>query len=283
MKKKLILAVIIILPFLKSSSGNAQTFQYNIDSVGMNRYALQVFSKTSKGSGDFFKVFKQKALEVCRGGYTILEIDPGSTRSFFGVIECKTLSNMQQKPKSHEPQQYTPPSTKRSLPIQVRNTSQSQPINGQDMSNQSTSSGVAAFRQSTLRFGVRGCYSNFSGFGLGGNLLLNLERLYTGLNGDVSFGYFFPDVHDYFEFNGNLIWHLFNMQPDFIPYFGGGLHVGFYDPDSKLSPGTETEIGINILGGIKYVRTGKRAIPFFEFKYGPGGSGLAIFSLGILF
>jgi opacity protein-like surface antigen len=83
----------------------------------------------------------------------------------------------------------------------------------------------------------------------------------------LSFDYYFPDqdIGDlkFYELNANLAFTL--PIEGFRPYFGGGIGIArvSFDPDFFLD--SETDTGINILGGIKF--GGSIVTPFVEARY----------------
>ena len=90
----------------------------------------------------------------------------------------------------------------------------------------------------------------------GGNLALVL-----------SFDYYFPDDDigdvNFYEFNGNLI---YNFPTESVrPYIGGGAGLARVSFDSDFFNDDASELGINILGGVKFGSGGIN--PFGEIRY----------------
>jgi hypothetical protein len=90
----------------------------------------------------------------------------------------------------------------------------------------------------------------------GGNLALVL-----------SFDYYFPedDLGDltFYELNGNLI---YNFPTGSVrPYIGGGAGISRVSFDSDFFDDDATELGFNVLGGLKFGAGGIN--PFAEIRY----------------
>lgn len=242
----------------------------NAQLVGRNTYSIYVGGVYPTDASVLDQLFRRTAQETCRGSYTILE-QTHTSDQMIGVIQCQAQGPLPQQ-QSFQPQ---------SLPQQVPAPPISSPRSSQSFPQSSTTT-----HKPGLRFGGGGCYSNFSGFGVEGQLALSLDQLMSGLEMLSTFNYFFPDGFDYFEGNVNLIYSFdrmtqIDLTTPFVPYVGGGIHIGRHKND--FSSDSETQVGGNGLVGIRYTGMNSRMTPFLEFKYGPGGSGLAIFSAGILF
>jgi hypothetical protein len=99
-----------------------------------------------------------------------------------------------------------------------------------------------------------------------------------------SFDYYFPGgSHDYFEFNGNLVYN-FNIPsaPTITPYAGGGLNIAHWSRDRGDEPDTsDTDPGLNILGGARF-DVGS-VILFGEMKFTIEGGDQFVITGGVLF
>lgn len=83
----------------------------------------------------------------------------------------------------------------------------------------------------------------------------------------LSFDYYFPDDDlgelDFYEINGNLI---YNFPTESVrPYLGGGAGISRVSFDSDFFDDDATELGFNILGGLKFGSGGIN--PFAEVRY----------------
>lgn len=102
-----------------------------------------------------------------------------------------------------------------------------------------------------------------------------------------SFDWFFPDDAEgvdvrYFEINANVGYPL--EVEGFDPYVGGGLNiatgsVSFDDP--ALEDSSNTEIGLNLLGGLKFLLGDLNA--FAEARIELSGGEQFVISAGVLF
>lgn len=107
------------------------------------------------------------------------------------------------------------------------------------------------------------------------NRMLGMFPQSPNLRFALSFDYFFPDNFDYWEINANV----FNLFPSrnarVVPYFGGGLNV------ARISNGgRDTEMGLNLLGGI---RLPGRYRPYLEARIELGGAEQFVLTGGWLF
>lgn len=133
-----------------------------------------------------------------------------------------------------------------------------------------------------LQFGVHASVATETDLGLGGRLLFGLEQFVIGMEGIASLDYFFPDNSDYWELNGNIVVPV-PITEGFEPYLGGGLNLGFFsfeeDPGGT-GDNTDTEIGLNLVGGMKFATTNFR--PFLEVRGTIAGAEQLVFTGGIL-
>ncbi len=161
-----------------------------------------------------------------------------------------------------------------------------------------------------LRFGAQLSLGDETDFGIGARITFGLDSVARGLEGIVSFDYFFPDesfniffLEDgesqqlfditYFEINGNLAYHL--AMPEGVkiaPYVGGGLNIArssvvfdflvAVDPPQRASiSSSDTNFGLNALGGASFGSGQIR--PFVELRLEFQGGEQFVISGGILF
>ena len=144
-----------------------------------------------------------------------------------------------------------------------------------------------------VRLGGQLSFADDASFGVGPRVVVgfhDLKDIASGLWLMGSFNLFFPDEDlygepgnaDYYEINGNIVYEIvLPANPTVIPYVGTGLNLAkrsltFTEP---LPPGreigesiSETDLGLNILGGLNFPMRGVR--PFVEFRgqccKGPG-------------
>lgn len=83
----------------------------------------------------------------------------------------------------------------------------------------------------------------------------------------LSFDYYFPDgqIEDvnFYELNANLVFTF--PTEGFRPYFGGGVGIARVSFDQDFFVDSETQTGVNILGGVKF--GGGGLTPFVEGRY----------------
>ncbi|HEX6135196.1 MAG TPA: hypothetical protein VFZ24_14605 [Longimicrobiales bacterium] len=107
-------------------------------------------------------------------------------------------------------------------------------------------------------FGVQGNWSDDFDLGIGARLELGLPNLFT-TEGPFSntyligsFDWFFPDddpvEFDYWEINANLAIPITATTID--PYAGLGLNIGHISVDATDT--SDTEVGLNLLGGLRF-------------------------------
>lgn len=154
---------------------------------------------------------------------------------------------------------------------------------------------------SAQRFGVQANWSDDFDFGVGGRVEVDLPNLFTD-QGPFSrtyligsFDYFFPDcgaqdepVSDfdcsYWEVNAGLAIPLAAASVD--PYVGAGLNIARFSVDySGDVPGVDlgaddTEIGLNLLGGLRFPIGGISA--YGEGRLELGGGEQFVLTFGIL-
>ena len=135
-------------------------------------------------------------------------------------------------------------------------------------------------------FGVQGSWGDDTDLGIGARLELGLPNLLTS-EGPLantfligSFDYFFPDFCDafddcsYWEINGNLAVPITSSTID--PYAGAGLNIA----RMSVLDSSETEVGLNLLGGLRFNLGGLGA--FGEGRFVLSGSEQFVLTFGVL-
>lgn len=136
---------------------------------------------------------------------------------------------------------------------------------------------LVAPAEGQVHIGPQVSYADDADFGIGARVVAGVPD-YAGFEVAGSFDYFFPEVGDYWEINGNL---LYNFQIEgndsFRPYAGGGLNV------ANFSNGTSnTEVGANLVGGAKFA-TDASTTPYLEARYEIEGGEQFVLTAGLLF
>ncbi|MDO9693323.1 MAG: hypothetical protein Q7W56_01180 [Candidatus Latescibacteria bacterium] len=136
-----------------------------------------------------------------------------------------------------------------------------------------------------------------SSWGLRGGLTIDPDQVHVGAHvnaGEIfNDGYFLPNVEVGFGDHGTLI----ALNPELVYrfdqrarsrwgfYIGGGLGINIYDWDDGprgYRDDTDTELGLNILGGMSRARRGGGDV-FLELKLGVADSPEAKVTLGLGF
>lgn len=136
-----------------------------------------------------------------------------------------------------------------------------------------------------------------SDWGLRGGLTIDPDQVHVGAHvnaGEIfNDGYFLPNVEVGFGDHGTLI----ALNPELVYrfdkssrsrwgfYIGGGLGINIYDRDDGPRDNrddTDTELGLNILGGMSKARRGGGDV-FLELKLGVADSPEAKVTVGLGF
>jgi hypothetical protein len=116
-------------------------------------------------------------------------------------------------------------------------------------------------------------------FGIGGFASIPVPSLDPNLSIVPSFVYFFPgDPLGFFEINGDVMYQFeVSDETPVLPFAFAGLNVARYSVDiDGLGSGSNTEIGLNLGGGIKF--RAESLEPFAGAKFEiQDGSGFVIF------
>lgn len=114
---------------------------------------------------------------------------------------------------------------------------------------------VATPAQSQIYLGPEVAWNDDADFGIGAGVEFDLPSLYPGIAFHGDFIYYFPDGFDFLEFNANLTYDFPLEESSVVPFALAGLNIGRVSIDSE-SPGidgaSETEVGLNLGGGIKF-------------------------------
>ncbi len=98
-----------------------------------------------------------------------------------------------------------------------------------------------------------------------------------------AFDYFFPekprlaDDVEYWEVNLNVVYTIPVNHRSLSPYAGGGLNIARRTVDTA----SETDIGANLLAGVRYVAG--PIVPFGELRFELGGGEQFVLAGGLLF
>jgi len=105
-------------------------------------------------------------------------------------------------------------------------------------------------------------------FVIGGQINLPLETargLAISPNVELGVG----DNVTTLQLNADLDYHFDNAGPNWNPYVGGGIGIAFFDFSNDAGGGSESELGVNLLGGLRF-RQKNGSHLFTELRLGIG-------------
>ena len=155
-----------------------------------------------------------------------------------------------------------------------------------------------------VTFGPQLVWGDDTDFGVGGRVDFDLagplaivDGPFQDLFGSVTGSYFFWDCPSFgtdttadcgvIEFNANASVPFSVEGSSVLGYLGGGLHLARLSVDyttptlGDLDLRSDTDIGLNVLGGVKFPLAGMTG--FVEGKFGVAGAEQFVFSVGLLF
>jgi hypothetical protein len=132
-----------------------------------------------------------------------------------------------------------------------------------------------------FRWGPELSLATDTDFGLGARVEFDFNNSPLTVIG--SFDYYFPDGSvDYWEINGNLIYNFdISSAPTVTPYAGGGLNIAHWSIDTDSGSRSETDPGLNLLGGARF--DAGALMPFVEMKFTIEGGDQFVVTGGLLF
>jgi len=95
-------------------------------------------------------------------------------------------------------------------------------------------------------------FNDEADFGVGAGLEFDLPAIDPGISYLGDFIFFFPDGFDYFEFNTNLTYDLPLDDASIVPFVLSGLNVARVSSEGLVDDVSNTEIGLNVGGGLKF-------------------------------
>lgn len=148
-------------------------------------------------------------------------------------------------------------------------------------------------------FGPQLAWGDNTDFGVGGRVefglgdLVGLEEApFADIFGQATATFFFPDCGggffgggtgvdcSFFEIAASAAVP-FDLDEDFTPYAGAGLHLGRFGVSSGGTSDSETKLGLGLLGGVKFPLGGVNA--FAEGKINLGTYDQVVLQFGVLF
>lgn len=141
------------------------------------------------------------------------------------------------------------------------------------------------------RFGVQVDFGTDTDIGIGVRGEFDLRNVFTNQGAFsrafivTSFDYFFVDCVDctYWEINPMLAVPITIKNPKITPYLGGGLNIGRISVDAGPPVGTvsDTDIGLNLLGGLRFPLGGVSA--YTDARIVVGNNDQLVLTFGLLF
>jgi hypothetical protein len=154
--------------------------------------------------------------------------------------------------------------------------------------------------EKSVSFGLEGDWGEDTDFGVGARVILNLESVLPGLEAVGSFNYYFPSTGEdvpgvavdakFWEINANAVYKLKVGEGSLKPYFGGGLVIAHAKGGVGVDLGelgsfdfsaSDTQLGINVLGGVLIGRKSPRF--FVEAKIEEIDGSQFVVSAGVRF
>ncbi len=138
------------------------------------------------------------------------------------------------------------------------------------------------------RFGAQLNFAGHANFGMGARVGFPLggELKRKGIEGLVTFDYFFPDKFDYWTATANGLYHFTPAGSSVKPYIGGGVSLGrgrgSVDGMSPGLSGGGSDVGLNLMGGLRF-KAQERLLPFAEARYELKNGGQFILTAGVYF
>jgi hypothetical protein len=134
-----------------------------------------------------------------------------------------------------------------------------------------------------LDLGAQVNWAEDADLGIGGRASLRLPILASAFEVIGSFDLFFPDEEglDYWEINANVLHAIPLKGAPLAVYVGTGLNVAYTSDDTDLSDQSDTQVGLNILGGLRW--TGLPVTPFAEVRWELEGGEQFVLTGGAMF
>ena len=135
------------------------------------------------------------------------------------------------------------------------------------------------------RFGAQLNFAEDADFGLGARVGFPLggELKRKGIEGLVTFDYFFPKAYNYWTVSADGLYHFTPASSSVKPYVGGGIsfgHVSYKTPTPGF--GNDSDFGLNIMGGLRF-KAQERFLPFVEARYEIKDGGQFVLAAGAYF
>jgi len=99
--------------------------------------------------------------------------------------------------------------------------------------------------------GLLAYHTDLEAVGVGAYFSVPLSSVHENLSLKPDFTFYFPDVGNYWELNGDAVWR-FELadNPSLIPFALGGISIAHASVDVGTTTVSDTDVGINLGGGI---------------------------------
>lgn len=150
---------------------------------------------------------------------------------------------------------------------------------------------AAAPAAAQVRFGANLSWGDDTDLGLGARLNFGLGDMAKNqpIEGLLTFDYFFPDSPPgvdltYWSVSANGIYRFTTRGASVAPYAGGGLLLARSSTDlgSPGLSGSSTDLGLNLVGGLRF-KTAGTLLPFVEARFEIADGSQFVLSGGVFF
>ncbi|MGH2670859.1 MAG: hypothetical protein ACRDH5_17395, partial [bacterium] len=98
----------------------------------------------------------------------------------------------------------------------------------------------------------------------------------------------FPDAPagtdvTYWEINGNVAYRIRTTSRSLAPYVGGGLSIAHRAADVGTASASDTDVGLNLLGGTTFGAAATKVKPFAEARFTIGAGEQLVITGGVRF
>ena len=137
-----------------------------------------------------------------------------------------------------------------------------------------------------VQFGANVSWGDDTDFGVGARLgfPLGSSLKAKGITALTTFDFFFPDYGNVWELTGNGVYNISTSSGSVSPYVGGGISFASFSVDN--CPATvdcsSSEVGLNVLGGLKFKPLGN-VVPFAEARFTFRDGSQLVLSGGVYF
>lgn len=136
---------------------------------------------------------------------------------------------------------------------------------------------VPSMAQAQFTLGPIAAFHDDFDFGIGAYASIAVPSLDENLSINPSFVYYFPDGFDAWEINGDVVYHFeVSDETPVLPFAMAGLNIVNVSVDFDGASASDTEIGLNLGGGISF--RAESLSPFVGAKFEiQDGSGFVVF------